>query len=69
VARPLRRYALAAEALAGLRAVRVRAILALAYSRRPCWICGVVGFCRHREPVVELAIAAWRGIGASVEGE
>jgi hypothetical protein len=26
-----------------------------AYSVRPCWLCGVVGPCLHREPEVEAA--------------
>ena len=29
--------------------------LFIAYSTRPCFICAMIGCCRHREPWVELA--------------
>ena len=37
-------------------------LLALAYTR-PCCICEVTGWCRHREPEVELALMAAGGRG------
>ena len=41
----------------GIREYEARAELKCeAAYRRPCFICGTVGFCRHREPFVELAI-------------
>ena len=37
-------------------------LLALAFSR-PCFVCQRTGWCKHREPEVELAILGMKGIG------
>ncbi len=41
------------EALA--RSERVQHILEAMYLRRPCFSCRRLGWCEHREPLVELA--------------
>jgi hypothetical protein len=56
-------------AIRGATAARTAALLAHAYRVRPCLICAKPMACRHREPAIELAIAAWRGIGAPIERE
>jgi hypothetical protein len=43
---------------------RINRILALAYKIRPCFHCGLNSTCEHREPEIELLLAARRGIGA-----
>ena len=48
------------------RIIRAEHVLDLAYKRQ-CFICGELGPCRHREPEVEMAIAASSyGIGGSL---
>jgi hypothetical protein len=45
--------------------VKVREeILETAYSRRPCFACGLFGRCTHREDYLEIVIAQYLGIGA-----
>lgn len=44
--------------------VYIKRTLALAYEVRPCFDCGRRSGCEHREPELELVIAAHLGIGA-----
>lgn len=45
---------------------RRQAVLAAAYQERRCFMCGELGWCRHREPEIEMAIAASYGIGGQI---
>jgi hypothetical protein len=45
---------------------RREGVLELAYARRPCFVCDKYGPCRHREDGLEIVIAQYLGIGATL---
>jgi hypothetical protein len=45
---------------------RREAVLQLAYERRWCFVCRQYGECQHREDDVEIVIAQYLGIGATL---
>lgn len=47
--------------------IRRERVLALAYHRRACFVCGARQECEHREPNLETVIAQRIGIGADLK--
>ncbi len=50
----------------GTVALRTESVLLHAFERRPCFVCDKTGWCRHREPKLEMIIARHIGIGAQL---